>query len=226
MLDVRVGKRYFLEFNPAVGYGENPLRLMSNHEGFELLVMSDMDDINIIDADIQMQVKKEKDNGYFEEIPTEEIAYVDEPDNGTTQYRGGGDPLKGLNVSSAKKEMEIGNYYALIIGIDNYSGSWSSLNNAVNDDKAVEDILKTRYKIDHFKTMYNESATRIIANFFLSINMSIGLIFLLLYFLLYESMRANHWVSLSVIILLIATIITAVFRMTNAMEAVRGSKEN
>ncbi len=160
MLDVRVGKRYFLEFNPAVGYGENPLRLMSNHEGFELLVMSDIDDINIIDADIKMQVKKEKDNGYFEESATEEIAYVDEPDNGTTQYRGGGDPLKGLNVSSAKKEMEIGNYYALIIGIDNYTGHWSNLNNAVNDAKAVEDILKTRYKIDHFKTMYNENATR------------------------------------------------------------------
>ncbi|MFH2094876.1 MAG: hypothetical protein ABIJ16_04175, partial [Bacteroidota bacterium] len=64
---------------------------------------------------------------------------------GDVLTRGGGDPLKGLNVSSAKKEMEIGDYYALIIGIDNYSGTWNKLENAVNDAKAVETLLKSKY---------------------------------------------------------------------------------
>lgn len=76
------------------------------------------------------------------------------------EYRGGGDPLKGLNVSKAKKEMESGNYFALIIGIDDYKGHWSALNNAVNDAKAIEKLLKTKYKFNHFQTLYNQEATR------------------------------------------------------------------
>ena len=75
-------------------------------------------------------------------------------------FRGNGDPLKGLNVSKALDDLKIGNYYALIIGIDNYSGSWKALNNAVNDAKAVENILKSKYKFNHFKTLYNEKANR------------------------------------------------------------------
>lgn len=72
-------------------------------------------------------------------------------------YRG--DPLQGLNVAKAK-EMVIGQYYALIIGVDDYSGTWTPLNNAVRDAKAVEAMLRSKYKFDHFKTLYNEQATR------------------------------------------------------------------
>jgi hypothetical protein len=71
-----------------------------------------------------------------------------------------GDPLKGLNISTAKKEMEIGNYYALIVGIDKYSGTWPQLKNAVKDAKAVETLLKSKYKFDNFITLYDEQATR------------------------------------------------------------------
>ena len=74
-------------------------------------------------------------------------------------YRGSGDPLKGLNVEKSK-EMVIGNYYALIIGIDKYKGDWSPLANAVNDAKAIETTLKAKYKFDNFRTLYNEQATR------------------------------------------------------------------
>ena len=76
------------------------------------------------------------------------------------QYRGGGDPLKGLNVANATKEMQIGDYYALIIGIDKYQGAWTPLNNAANDAKAIENLLKSKYRFDHLKTLYNEEATR------------------------------------------------------------------
>ncbi len=74
-------------------------------------------------------------------------------------YRGGGDPLKGLNVSKAK-DMQIGDYYALIIAIDQYKGHWTPLQNAVNDAKAVEALLRSKYKFDHFRSLYNASATR------------------------------------------------------------------
>lgn len=76
-----------------------------------------------------------------------------------TLYRGGGDPLKGLNVSKPK-QMVIGNYYALIVGIDKYKGVWPPLQNASNDAKAIEKLLKNSYKFEHFKTLYNEQATR------------------------------------------------------------------
>lgn len=75
-------------------------------------------------------------------------------------YRGSGDPLKGLNVSKSLDDLKVGNYYALIIGIDKYSGSWSPLKNAVNDAKTIEGLLKSKYKFNHFKSLYNETATR------------------------------------------------------------------
>ena len=74
-------------------------------------------------------------------------------------YRGGGSPLKGLNVNKPK-EMIVGNYYALIIGIDKYKGAWNPLVNAVNDATAIEKSLKLNYKFDNFKSLFNEQATR------------------------------------------------------------------
>ncbi|MFH1319194.1 MAG: caspase family protein, partial [Bacteroidota bacterium] len=76
-----------------------------------------------------------------------------------SKYRGSGDPLKGLNVSEAKNILQVGNYYAFVIGIDKYKGTWALLNNAVNDAKAVEELLKSKYKFDHLKTLYDEEAT-------------------------------------------------------------------
>ncbi|HXD94477.1 MAG TPA: caspase family protein [Bacteroidia bacterium] len=77
----------------------------------------------------------------------------------TTQYRGSGDPLKGLNVDKSTT-LQVGDYYALIIGVDKYSGSWQPLKNGVKDAKAVEALLKQKYKIDVFKTLYDVQATR------------------------------------------------------------------
>ncbi|MBL4658547.1 MAG: caspase family protein [Flavobacteriales bacterium] len=74
--------------------------------------------------------------------------------------RGGGDPLKGLNISKALADNAIGKYYALIIGIDEYSGEWTKLNNAVNDASTVEQTLKSNYRFDVFQTLYDSQATR------------------------------------------------------------------
>ena len=56
--------------------------------------------------------------------------------------------------------MKIGDYYALMIGIDKYKGHWTTLDNAVRDAKTVEKTLKERYKFDYFRTLYDEEATR------------------------------------------------------------------
>jgi len=79
---------------------------------------------------------------------------------GQTQYRGGGDPLKGLNISEATNEMIRGNYYALLVGIDKYQGEWSPLKNAVNDARVIENLLRSSYGFNQFITLYDQEATR------------------------------------------------------------------
>lgn len=75
------------------------------------------------------------------------------------QYRG--DMLKGLGVAYSAADFQFGNYYALIIGIDNYSGPWPPLKNAVSDAKAIDLTLRSKYKFDYIKELYNEQATRL-----------------------------------------------------------------
>jgi len=82
----------------------------------------------------------------------------EEPDE-TSQYRGSGDPLKGLNVDKTNT-IQVGNYYALIIGIDKYTGTWQPLKNGVKDAKAVETLIKEKYKMDFVKSLYDVQATR------------------------------------------------------------------
>jgi hypothetical protein len=77
-----------------------------------------------------------------------------------SDFRGGNDPLKGLNVAQAMKSVEVGEYYGLIIGIDEYSGEWPALRNAVNDAKGVAELLSSKYTFTSLKTLYNKEATR------------------------------------------------------------------
>jgi uncharacterized repeat protein (TIGR01451 family) len=77
-----------------------------------------------------------------------------------SEFRGGNDPLKGLNVAQAMKSVEVGEYYGLVIGIDEYSGEWPMLKNAVNDAKGVAELLSSKYTFQYMKTLYNKEATR------------------------------------------------------------------
>ena len=53
-----------------------------------------------------------------------------------------------------------GKYYALIIGINSYSGYWPKLKNAVNDATEVEKELRSDYKFDDFTLLLEKDATR------------------------------------------------------------------
>jgi uncharacterized caspase-like protein len=78
----------------------------------------------------------------------------------TGEYRGQSNPLSGTDFTKSVDDLQFGNYYALIIGIDNYKGNWPALKNAVNDARSVKETLDKNYKIDNFKTLYNNDATR------------------------------------------------------------------
>jgi uncharacterized caspase-like protein len=56
--------------------------------------------------------------------------------------------------------IEIGDYYALIIGIDNFRGEWPPLRNAVNDARSVQRLLEEKYNFQYIRTLFNEQATR------------------------------------------------------------------
>ena len=53
-----------------------------------------------------------------------------------------------------------GKYIALVIGINSYEGYWAPLNNAVNDAKAMSDILQNEYMFDTVITLMDKQATR------------------------------------------------------------------
>lgn len=135
-------KQGSLQFIPNDNYNEPKIKVKVKIDG---AAFSNADDI---DLSINMKEKLPVNIGTSDFLAN----------NDTNLYRG--DPLKGLNLSTAKKEMEIGNYYALIVGVDKYSDPWTKLKNAVRDAKAVEDMLKSKYKFDKFIALYDEQATR------------------------------------------------------------------
>ncbi len=72
----------------------------------------------------------------------------------------------------------------------------------------------------------NESATRIIGNYFLSVNMSIGIIYLLFYFVVFKCLSICHWIPIALIVLYSATLITIAYRMLNAKWAIEECKKS
>lgn len=66
----------------------------------------------------------------------------------------------------------------------------------------------------------DENATRIIGNFFQSMNISVGLFLVFLYFVAYEGMGTDEWIPIAIMVFLAAALITTVFRMLNAKWAI------
>ena len=68
-------------------------------------------------------------------------------------------PLMADNLKLGEINMDDINYHALIIGINNYDSSIGELDTAVNDAKALDDILTYKYGFKT-KTLIDEDATR------------------------------------------------------------------
>lgn len=93
--------------------------------------------------------------------PSKKISLTKKTATDQPTMRGSGDPTKGLGITEeVPDELTFGDYYAFIIGIDQYSGKWAPLDNAVRDAKTIENTLRSAYQFDHFKTLYNDQATR------------------------------------------------------------------
>jgi hypothetical protein len=137
-----------VQFMPQKEFAESSINI-----GFEIegLAYSNIDDIDF-DLEVNSEVTKQQ---------TGELAFVKtETKEQTAKYRGGGDPLMGLNVSYSEDDLSVGNYYALIIGVDKYQGSWQPLQNAVSDARALKQVLSEKYTFGNVTSLFNEEATR------------------------------------------------------------------
>ncbi len=110
--------------------------------------------------DTQLQPVSPQSPGNQQQAQDRSPASVTDQENEVyAETRGGGDPLKNLGYEEAIRDMKIGKYFALIIGIDEYKGVWPPLKNAVRDAQTFEMLLRSKYKFDHFETLYNGMAT-------------------------------------------------------------------
>ena len=134
-------KQLSIQFFAGSNYQEKSLSIEIEIKGADMTNAADLD----LSLDIDQPLLNEVDKGMKQTY---------------SEYRGGDDPLKGLNVARAMRSVEVGKYYALIIGINNYSGEWPKLKNAVNDASVVANVLKEKYSFNQVKMLINEEATR------------------------------------------------------------------
>ncbi|MEO9571345.1 MAG: hypothetical protein ABJH82_08855 [Polaribacter sp.] len=76
-----------------------------------------------------------------------------------------------------------------------------------------------RFKLAN-KNKITDYASGVIGNLFLSINIFVGLIFLLIYFLLFENLPINHWVLYFLVFFLLATFVNIIFRIQTAKKVI------
>lgn len=130
-----------LQFFATKSYTDSIIPIKFEIAGADITNVNDIDLSVKIDQPVKESVDKSMAQNYSE-------------------FRGGNDPLKGLNVAQAMKAVEVGDYYGLVIGIDQYSGEWPMLKNAVNDAKGVAELLSSKYTFQYMKTLYDKDATR------------------------------------------------------------------
>jgi len=130
-----------LQFFATKNYADSVIPVKFEITGADITNVNDLD----LSVEVDKPVRKEIDKSLAQNF---------------SEFRGGNDPLKGLNVAQAMKSVQVGEYYALIIGIDQYSGEWPQLQNAVNDAKSVATTLSSKYTFHYLKALYNKDATR------------------------------------------------------------------
>jgi uncharacterized repeat protein (TIGR01451 family) len=130
-----------LQFFATKNYSDSIIPISFAIAGADITNVNDLD----LSVEVDKPVKKELDKSLAQNF---------------SEFRGGNDPLKGLNVAQAMKSVQVGEYYALVIGIDQYSGEWPQLRNAVNDAKSVASTLSSKYEFQYMKTLYDKDATR------------------------------------------------------------------
>ena len=149
------GKSYYIQFDPAVGYGEKALTAMAFERGASLFGTADVADITFSSSDISSQVLERKDK-----IVDDLLVYKQSPDDTVAvEYRGAKPNNTIPNVTYS--ETFEGKNFLLIIGINSYK-YWPKLNNAVKDAKDMKAVLLSRYNFNSSEVLelYDDDASK------------------------------------------------------------------
>lgn len=143
-------EKALLDFNKAIGTRGKDTRYLINRANAYYKLAS----INIKDP--------ETSKDYFNRALTDyELAFKTSPKlKFEEQYYEQVKSKIEINIFSSNAISEA-KYYAILIGIDNYSNSWSSLKNPVNDCRTLSKILKEKYNFQEIDTLYNSQASRV-----------------------------------------------------------------
>jgi hypothetical protein len=160
-LEAAPGRSFYVEFNPAAGYGVKPLRLLPNAEGHDAFRMAALNTITIMPKDLEKTILAKKD----EEAPpddvalnvqisanqgqTEDVAFVPTDQNRSNFQVNSKTGTGFIPGAGANK------YFALIIGVQDYlDPAINDLDQPVKDAQSFYDVLVNFYTFDKKNVIY------------------------------------------------------------------------
>jgi hypothetical protein len=158
-------KPYFIEFNPAAGYGVKALNVLTVIEGRKLFAEASKDDIKITTPAIAATVWAEKSKAFDDEADVSTVSV----NQGNTSGNPDGSALAArstMNVETSlgtnfQPEINNGKYYALVIGIQDYlDPSINDLDQPVKDAEGLVSILTNFYTFDKENIIFLKNPKR------------------------------------------------------------------
>lgn len=67
----------------------------------------------------------------------------------------------------------------------------------------------------------DNSTTNVVGNFFLSLNVFIGILMLLIYFLFFEDLSFSHWIPLLLLFFMLVLVFNLIFRYRTAIQVIK-----
>ncbi|MFH0894580.1 MAG: caspase family protein [Bacteroidota bacterium] len=150
------GKSYYIQFDPAVGYGEKSLTAMAFERGASLFATASPEDIAFAHPEISSVVLERKDK-----LVDDLLVYKQAPDDTVAiEYRGA-KPNNNIVPNNNYSSAGSGKNYLLVIGINDYK-FWPKLNNAVKDAHDMKDILLSKYNFasNEVLELYDDAASK------------------------------------------------------------------
>ncbi|KGL58782.1 hypothetical protein [Polaribacter sp. Hel1_85] len=81
-------------------------------------------------------------------------------------------------------------------------------------------LFHKRFKLAN-KNKITDYANSVISNLFLSINIFVGLLFLLIYFLFFENLEFQHWIICVLIFFTITVLLNVFFRIQTSLKVIK-----
>ena len=95
-----------------------------------------------------------------------------------------------------------------------------SLAKKKSDGKLFKKLFYERFLLAKQEKLKGYSAN-VVGNFFLSLNIFVGVSFLLIYFLVYEKVEITHWLTLFLMFFITVLFINLIFRYKTAIQLIR-----